>query len=190
MSRSTQDILEFDQLRELLRLRATCPLGRRRLNELQPETDRKALEDAFAQIREANEWLRMGRELGFGGLSDPESWMARLESPGVVLEAKKFLDAGSLLETADWLRVQFREETAKFPLLAAQAGKLADFRELQAAIKRCILPNGDISDDASARLRRIRNSILQTRDAIQKASKRTINWCSLPRTKPRRSSAS
>ena len=46
----------------------------------------------------------------------------------------------------------------------ALSATLADFRELQAAIRRCVLPNGEISDDASSALRRIRASILQTRD--------------------------
>ncbi len=174
MSRSAQDVLEFDKLRQLLRLRSTCLPGRRRLDELQPGTDRAALENDFLRIREASEWLRLGRELGFGALVDPASWLERLEAPGVVLEAKEFLDAATLLETANWLRVQFREEAAKFPLLAAQSGALLDFHETLNAIKRCILPNGEISDDASATLRRIRASILQTRDSIQKALKQIL----------------
>ncbi len=128
----------------------------------------------FARIREASEWLRIGRELGFGALADPVSWLEKIEAPGVVLEAKEFLDVATLLETASWLRVQFREEAVKFPLLAAQAGELLDFRETQNAIKRCILPNGEISDDASTTLRRIRASILQTRDSIQKALKQIM----------------
>ncbi len=174
MSRSAQDVLEFDKLRDLLRLRTTCAPGRRRMSELEPGTDRGALEDIFARIREANEWLRMGRELGFGALSDPEEWMTRLQTPGVVLDAKEFLEANSLLETAAWLKVQFREEAAEFPLLAAQSGALGDFRELQSTINRCILPNGEIGDDASATLRRVRASILQTRDAIQRTLRQIL----------------
>jgi DNA mismatch repair protein MutS2 len=174
MSRSAQDVLEFDKLRQLLRLRSTCLPGRRRLDELQPGTDRAALENDFQRIREASEWLRLGRELGFGALADPVSWLERLEVPGVVLEAKEFLDVATLLETVNWLRVQFREEAASFPLLAAQSGALLDFHETQNAIKRCILPNGEISDDASATLRRIRASILETRDSIQKALKQIL----------------
>jgi DNA mismatch repair protein MutS2 len=174
MSRSAQDVLEFEKLRELLRLRTTCAPGRRRMNELEPGTDRGALEDTFARIREAKEWLRMGMELGFGALSDPGGWMARLAAPGVVLAAKEFLDANSLLETAAWLKVQFRDEAVNFPLLAAQSAALEDFRDLQTTIKRCILPNGEISDGASATLRRIRASILQTRDAIQRTLKQIL----------------
>jgi DNA mismatch repair protein MutS2 len=174
MSRTAQDVLEFDKLRDLLRLRTTCAPGRRAINALEPGVDRAALEAVFAQIREAREWLRAGRELGFGGLSDPQSWLERIEGPAAMLEAREFLDAASLLETSSWLRPQFREEAAKFPLLAARAASLADFREVLAAIRRCILPNAEISDDASPALRRIRASITQTRESIQKTLKQIL----------------
>ncbi|MFI5057781.1 MAG: endonuclease MutS2 [Candidatus Acidiferrales bacterium] len=174
MSRTAQEVLEFDKLRELLRLRTTCAPGRRTVDALEFCTDRAALESAFARIREAREWLRAGRELGFGALADPEMWLGRLEAPGAVLEPGEFLDAGSLLETAGWLRQQFREDAAKFPLLAGRAASVADFRELLAAVRRCVLPNGEISDDASPALRRIRASITQTREAIQKTLKQIL----------------
>lgn len=174
MSRRAEHVLEFDKLRELLRQRTTCAPGRRFVDALESNGSREELEAAFALIREAGEWLRLGRELGFGALSDPQGWMDRLESPGAALEPADFLDAGSLLETSSWLRGQFREEAAKFPLLAARAASLADFKELHAAIRRCILPNGEISDDASSSLRRIRASIQQTRESIQRTLKQIL----------------
>jgi len=174
MSRTVQDVLEFDKLRELLRLRTTCAPGRRAVNDLEPRMDRAALKLVFALIREAAEWLRAGRELGFGALVDPQGWLERIEGTGAVLEPGDFLDAASLLETAAWLRQQFREETAKFPLLAARGASLGDFREMQAAIRRCVLPNGEIKDDASAALRRIRASITETRESIQRNLKQIL----------------
>jgi len=174
MSRPAQDVLEFDKLRDLLRQRTTCAPGRRFIGGLEPGNNRAALDGAFALIREAREWLRLARELGFGALADPEKWLERLEAPGAVLEPGDFLDAASLLEITAWLRQQFREEGAKFPLLAARTGALADFRDVQAAIRRCILPNGEISDDASTALRRIRANILQTRDTIQKSLRQIL----------------
>src|SRR5882762_6685022 len=146
MGRSAQDVLEFDKLRELLRLRTTCVLGKRAVDALEPGTDRARLESAFLHIREAREWLRARRELGFGGVADPQGW----------------------------LRQQFREEAAKFPLLAARTTTLADFRDALAAIRRCVLPNREISDDASPALRRIRGSIAQTRESIQKTLKQIL----------------
>jgi DNA mismatch repair protein MutS2 len=174
MSRTAQDILEFDKLRELLRLRTTCVPGRRAIDALEFGTDRAALEATFALIREAREWLRGGGELGFGGLADPKAWLEKIEGPGIVLEAKELLDASSLLETSAWLRGQFHEEAARFRLLSARVASLGDFRDVLTAIRRCVLPNGEISDDASPALRRIRASIAQTRDSIQKTLKQIL----------------
>src|SRR5215813_9301410 len=119
MSRTAEDVLEFDNLRELLRLRATSAPGRRAVDALLPATNRTAPESAFALIHEARQWLRIGRDLGFGALADPRAWFGRMEGRGALLEAGDLLDAGSLLETAGWLRQQFRDDEAKFPLLAA-----------------------------------------------------------------------
>jgi DNA mismatch repair protein MutS2 len=174
MSRTAQDVLEFDKLRELLRLRTTCVPGRRSVDALEPGSDRASLDAAFAQIREAREWLRAGREMGFGGLADPGSWLGRLQAPGAVLESSELIDAATLLETSGWLKPQFREEAAKFGWLAARAASLGDFRDVLTAIRRCILPNGEVSDDASPALRRIRASISDTRASIQKTLKQIL----------------
>jgi DNA mismatch repair protein MutS2 len=173
MSRSAQDVLEFDKLRELLRLRTTCAPGKRAIEALAFSHDRAALDAVFAAIREAREWLRGGGDLGFGGLLDPEGWLAKLQVPARA-GARRILQAASLMETAGWVRQEFREQAVKFPLLTARAGALADFRDALAAIRRCILPNKDISDDASPALRRIRASILQTRDSIQKTLRQIL----------------
>jgi DNA mismatch repair protein MutS2 len=174
MARTAQDVLEFDKLLELLRLRTTCLPGRRSVNGLAATMDRAALENVFAHIREAREWLRAARELGFGGLTDPAEWLARLEDAGAVLDAKELLDVVTLLETSAWLRAQFENEYEAFPLLAARAALGEDFRDLLTAIRRCVLPNGEISDDASPQLRRIRVSRAQTRETIQKTLKQIL----------------
>src|SRR5216684_451537 len=124
MARTAQDVLEFDKLRELLRLRTTCAPGQRDVDALEPQMERAALE-----------WLRAGRELGFGALADPQGWLERIEGLGAVLAPGEFLDAASLLETAGWLPQQFREDAAKFPLLAARAAAFADFRDVLAPIR-------------------------------------------------------
>src|SRR5216684_3921299 len=72
--------------------------GQRAVKALEPGTNRPALESAFALIGEAREWLRTGRELGFGALADPQGWLERIEGAGAVLEPAEFRDATSLLE--------------------------------------------------------------------------------------------
>ncbi len=168
MSRPAEETLEFDALRGLVRGYTTCAPGRRHVQGLRPGRKRAELEADFAQIREAREYLRAGSELGFGALADPQPWLEKLAAPAAVLAAAELLDAASLLDTTTWLRGAWRGEEAKYPLLSAQATGLADFRRLAAEIRKAVLPNGEISDDASAELKKIRAAKARGREKLQK----------------------
>ena len=176
MSRTAEDILEFDRLRDLLRRQTTCAPGRGAVDALSFSQDRSALDAAFALIAEAVAYLSEGSEMGFGSLADPAQWLAELEAPVAVLTPPMLLAAATLADTAAMLRDTFRESaragsgpTARqFPLLSARASSVADLRQLALAIRRAVLPNGEISDDASPELRRIRASMGRTRETIQK----------------------
>src|SRR5579872_1685563 len=174
MGRRAEEILEFDRLRDLLRGRTTSAPGRRAIEALEFRTERAQLEREFAAVREAIAYLRSGEELGFGALADPEPWLERLDLPGAVLAPAQLLDATSLVDLATSLREIFREASPKFPLLAERARSLADLRFLAAAIRRAILPNGEIGDDASPALRRMREGVARTRESLQKALERIL----------------
>lgn len=181
MSRTAPELLEFAALVELVRGRATSAPGRRAVASLAFSADRAALEAAFAEIREAAEFLRAGGEAGFGALADPEPWLARLAAPAaspelaaVTLAPAELLDAASLCEAAQSLRELFGGEQARMPRLAARAAAVADCRPLAAAIRRAILPNGEIADDASPRLAKIRASIGATREKIRQTLGRIL----------------
>ena len=167
MSRPVEELLEFDRLKEIVSGATTCAPGRRAIQALAPHQDVAALNAEFTLIREAISYLRAGSELGFGSMADPEKWLARLAVPGSVLAPAELLDSVSLMETANAVRQTFKGESEKFPRLAERAAALMDLRSLSAAIRRAVLPNGEISDDASAQLKRIRANILQAREKIQ-----------------------
>ncbi|HTU34357.1 MAG TPA: Smr/MutS family protein [Candidatus Acidoferrum sp.] len=167
MSRAAQEVLEFDKLKQIVGGFATCAPGRRAIGALEVQEDRNELGREFALVREAIAYLRSGSELGFGSLADPEDWLARLRVPASVLSSAELLDAVSLVETVTGLRQTFKGGASKFPLLAERALALPDLRHLSAAIRHAILPNGEISDDASPQLKRIRTGISQTRENIQ-----------------------
>jgi len=138
---------------------------------LMPQQDVAALGAEFELVREAIAYLRAGSELGFGSLADPAAWLARLEIPASVLTIAEMMDAASLMETVSGVRQTLRGEgeRSKYPRLSDRAAALADFRHLSAAIHRAILPNGEISDDASPQLKRIRVGIAQGREKIQRS---------------------
>ena len=175
MARPAEELLEFDRLKEIAAGFSTCVPGRRAIVALKPRRDRSALESEFVLIREAIAYLRGGSELGFGSLADPQGWMKQLSVPTAVLSSGELLECASLAETAASLRRTLSAVGDKFPALAARTAALADFCALLEAIRRAVLPNGEISDDASSELRRIRGSIGKTRDNIQKTLQRILN---------------
>ena len=169
MSRPAEELLEFDRLKSIVGGFTTCVPGRRAVEALTPQQDAVALGAEFELVREAIAYLRAGSELGFGSLADPAAWLARLLVPGTVLTIAELLDVVSLMETVGGVRQTLRSEGEKYPRLAQRAAALADFRQLSAAIRRAILPNGEISDDASPQLKRIRAGIAQAREKIQRS---------------------
>jgi DNA mismatch repair protein MutS2 len=180
MSRTAQDVLELDRLRDLVRGETTCALGRRAADALAFSTDRAYLEAQFDLIAEAAAYLRAGSDLGFGALPDPEAWLAKAVSPGEIFTPLELLDAASLVETAESLRQTFRGDAPKYPLLAARAASLADSRPLGREIRRVILPDGAIADDASPALKRARATLGRTRVSIEKALERILRQRGLP----------
>jgi DNA mismatch repair protein MutS2 len=167
VSRRAEDLLEFDQLKEIISRFTTCVPGRRAIEALAPSHDAHTLNAEFVLIGEAVEYLRAGSELGFGSLADPVPWLARLTVPGSVLATDELLQSATLMDTAAVIRQIFRgEDEQKHRLLADRASTLADFRTLLGAIRRAVLPNGEISDDASPKLKSIRASIGEARQKI------------------------
>ncbi|MFZ0981161.1 MAG: hypothetical protein WAN23_17290, partial [Candidatus Acidiferrales bacterium] len=169
MSRPAEELLEFDRLKSIVGGFTTCVPGRRAVQALTPQQDAVALGAEFELVRETIAYLRAGSELGFGSLADPAAWLARLLVPGTVLTIAELLDVVSLMETVGGVRQTLRSEGEKHPRLAQRAAALADFRQLSAAIHRAILSNGEISDDASPQLKRIRAGIAQAREKIQRS---------------------
>ena len=174
MSRPAEETLEFESLREILLGYTTCAPGRREIEALEFSTDRVGLEGAFASIAEGAAWLRAGREMGFGALADPQPWLARTAGPVNVLTPGELLDAASLADTTSDLRSTLRHEGEKFPRLAGRAATLPDLGWLAAAVRRAILPNGEVSDDASPELRRIRGAMVRSREKIQEQLRRIL----------------
>jgi len=169
VSTSAADLLEFPRLSEIVAGYTTCVPGQRAILALKLRSNAAELSREFAFIREAVSYLREDQDLGFGGLPDPEGWLAKLDGPAAdVLSPAELLDAASLLDISGGLRTTLRGMAPKYPLLSEIGSSLADLRAPLGAIRKAIHPNGEISDNASTELKRIRNATAKARDKIHK----------------------
>jgi DNA mismatch repair protein MutS2 len=170
MDSRTFEALELGSLIELLARHVQTPLGRKRVLELQPSTDREQILDSLEITTEAAEYLKTGGGFGLGGIEDPEPALAQLAVEGTSLDPMQVLLLERLISVGLGLRAVFRpaETRAQFPRLSRLADGIPDLGRLLAGIQGKILPGGEISDDASPELRKIRREIQDSRSRIHR----------------------
>ncbi len=174
MNRTSGQLLEWAELKELLGRFIAGPLGQSELDRLEPRSDREWLRTALAEVGEAMEFSReMGRPLLAASADIPMS-VQKLRIEGAGLDGEEIAQLILFLERATEARSVISAESTRFPLLAARAGRMGDFRSLLRDISGKILPNGSVADDASVALARIRRDIEKQGRNIQQSLERFL----------------
>ena len=152
--------LEYDKIIEMLTSRASSPLGKIRCEDLVPSTSLAEIEYKQQQTQDALTRLFQKGNLSFGSVKDVRGSLKRLEI-GSTLGITELLQICSLLENASRVKSYGRRERDN--QTADSLDELFDALEplpnLTGEIRRCILSEDEISDDASSGLKQIRRSM-------------------------------
>ena len=151
--------LEFDELLEWVASFTRSRPGELRVRSLTPSVVPDRVRAELAAVEEVRACVAEGGSLLPGALVDPAPAIAALQVEGSSLDPPVLRDLAALLVAVSDLRrrlVQLEENG--YPQLRRLGGILPDLREEAADILQCIEPDGRISDDASAELRRVRRS--------------------------------
>ena len=130
--------------------------------------DRAQINRELDRTTEAVNYLETGGAFGLGEISDPQGSLEQLHVEGTILEPLQVLALQSLVSTGMGLRDQFSEaETrSRYPQLSTITSSIPDLRRMLASLRGKILPNGEIDDNASPELRKIRREINERRTRI------------------------
>jgi DNA mismatch repair protein MutS2 len=157
--------LEFDRIRTLLLQLVGSAEGRERLLALEPQTDREAVREALARTSEGVVLLRAQGRQPYHDLPDPAAALAGARVRGAHLEPRVLLDLASFVEGGvEITRRVSRAEGA--PRLARIAAEARDVSDVAAAIRRALLPAGEVRDDASPRLAEVRRALARLRSQL------------------------
>jgi DNA mismatch repair protein MutS2 len=163
-------ILEYDQLRDLLRRGAQTPMGRERIDELVPLDDLVKLRTALAAVAECGQLKKRGVSWSFSELSDPAEAIARLRVEGTALDPATILELSRLCSQALSARASIIAERDESPVLSEIVGGLPrELNSLVARIANKILPSGELDDRASPELARVRHEITRLRSSITRS---------------------
>jgi DNA mismatch repair protein MutS2 len=168
MDARTFKTLELDALIELLARHIQTPLGRTRVSAVRPSIDAQWLARELDRTSEGVALLASGERLVLSEIEDPESSLQQLKVAGTILEPNQILMLEKLSGLGMSLREQFDESKTerRYKELSAITGIIPDLRKMLASIRGKILPNGEIDDNASPDLRRIRRTINENRTRI------------------------
>ena len=176
MNKKTLQKLEYNKIIELLTEHASSFGGKQKCRRLKPLTDIGAIQTAQQETAAAfTRIVKKGRP-SFGGVNPVSDSLRRLEIGGV-LGSGELLRICRLLETAGQVKAYGRHENADTmeDCLDAYFSQLVPVSVLTAQIRRCILDEDEISDDASAALKHIRRQIGQMNDKVHSTLSGMVN---------------
>jgi DNA mismatch repair protein MutS2 len=160
-------ILEYPDLRALVRRGAQTPMGKARVDALRPLASVAELKKQLAAVAECVDLRKRGGTWTFSELGDPSEKLALLQVEGSTLEPTAILEIKSLCDQAMSVRASILAERHGSPVLWSLVGSLpVELSRLGARIANKILPTGEVDDRASPELARIRHEITVLRSRI------------------------
>ena len=169
--------LEYDKIIAQLTEYAASAPGKLLCRNLLPMDDFSQILTAQTETTDAAARVRMKGSLSFSGVRDIRDSLKRLEI-GSALSIQELLSISSLLTVAARAKAYGRhEESEECPddSLDERFRSLEPLTPANTEIKRCILSEDEISDDASPGLRRVRRSMKTINDRIHTALNSVLN---------------
>ena len=177
MNEKVLHTLEYNKILDQLTEYAFSADAKSRCQKLRPITDRAQIEQLQQQTSDALSRLFKYGSLSFSGVTDIRDLLKRLEIGGA-LSAIELLRVCSLLESAKrakaFARSQDDNDQPDDSLTSLFAG-IEPLTPLCDEIRRCILSEDEIADDASSTLHSIRRSMRGMNDKIRAQMNSMIN---------------
>lgn len=169
-------VLEYTKIIDRLTEKATSEQGRRLTKALIPMTDPEEIQKAQQETADALGRLFRKGSTSFGGNKDLGYCIKSLEV-GSALSISELLRIAAFLENVSRIKGYGRKERDDIPgdSLDIYFDALEPLTPLATEIRRCILSEEEIADDASSTLKHIRRSIALTNDKIHSQLTSMIN---------------
>nr|WP_317438083.1 endonuclease MutS2 [uncultured Enterocloster sp.] len=188
MNQKALKTLEYTKIITQLESHAASPLGKTLCRELSPSSDLEEIRTRQAQTTDAVNRVRLKGSVSFSGLREIGGSLKRLEI-GSSLSIPELLSISSVLTVASRAKAYGRRDAEETPVFTPRfpgqkPPKQAEVAEyvpdsldplfqsiepltpLNNEIKRCILSEDEIADEASPGLSRVRRSIKAAADRI------------------------
>ena len=176
MNQKALKTLEYDKIIHRLTGHAASAGAKERCEKLQPSSSLWEIERAQTQTADALRRVYQKGSVSFGGIRDIRGSIKRLQIGGI-LGMGELRQIMSLLETADKVKQYGAHENVdeKIDSLDESFDFLDPVPALAKEIRRCILADDEMADDASPALFSIRRSMRQMNDKVHSTLTSMVN---------------
>ncbi len=176
MNQKALKTLEFDKIIHILTAHAASEGAKEMCRKLVPYDNINDVERAQRETADALRRVYRKGSVSFGGIRDIRGSLKRLEIGGI-LGMGELLQIMSLLETAGKIRQYGQREAddTSRDSLDESFEFLDPVPTLASEIRRCILADDEMADDASSALLQIRRSMRQMNDKVHNTLNSMVN---------------
>ena len=176
MNQKALKTLEFDKIIHILTAHAASEGAKEMCRKLVPYDNINDVERAQRETADALRRVYRKGSVSFGGIRDIRGSLKRLEIGGI-LGMGELLQVMSLLETAGKIRQYGQREAddTSRDSLDESFEFLDPVPTLASEIRRCILADDEMADDASSALLQIRRSMRQMNDKVHNTLNSMVN---------------
>lgn len=162
--------LDYEKVIAQITSFAATPLGKEKVKQLSPLSNLEKVQRSLEATAEGRAVLQYKSDVPFGGIRDIRPYLKRANI-GAVLSPEELLDIASTIAGARRLKrflLNVTDETdLALPVMVHWAGQITELKQVQASIAACIDARGEVVDQASDELRRIRAGIRRTEREIR-----------------------
>ena len=172
----TLKVLEFEQVCQTLASFAASRLGKQAAALLYPSVEADWIIKRITETTEMKGLLERNVSIPLGGIRDIQPLLESFTKGKTVFEPAELLDISETLAASGRLKIFFSEpDKNNLPHLRSMADDLQNFDNITEQINRCVENEKTLSDDASPRLKEIRNQIKHLETEIQRRFKAIIS---------------
>ncbi|MBI5455325.1 MAG: hypothetical protein HY956_11900, partial [Deltaproteobacteria bacterium] len=160
MDSTTLETLEYGAVLKEIAALASNPLGEERVLNTRPSGSLHRIEETFREFKEVSDHIRSSGKLPLSGVVDLSTLFSRVEPEGAYLLPEDLVVVKGNLEAAVALKALISPAFERaYQRTAEKINAISDVSFPLSEIERTLDERGDIRDNASTELRRIRKEI-------------------------------
>ena len=168
MNTEIEKTLEFDKIKSAIASFASSELGKLLAEELKPITDVYEINRQLDICSEAKTINLVEGGFPLSGLYDIRKILKKASVVGSVLDPEELLQVASTARVARNLKAFIKDLSDRYPLIYEIIDNLNTFSHIEETIANCLDHEGNVLDNASPELLRIRRQTIVVRDRITK----------------------